>query len=135
MIPVQQFTFMEFLTQQHRVLTDCIESLLLTIRLFLTQTQVLARTFLSLLGKLSAAADFVLLSRLHLQLLQVCLLSVWRPHILPLDHQSSAQQYDSISFEMVDGHQAIRSRNVHSSSRSRCIPFYRCQSLWMGSSS
>ena len=41
----------------------------------------------STMGKLSAAADFVLLGRLHLQLLQMCLLSVWRPHILPLDHQ------------------------------------------------
>ena len=34
-----------------------------------------------------AAADFVLLGRLHLRLLQMCLLSVWRSHILPLDHQ------------------------------------------------
>ena len=48
--------------------------------------QVLAQTLLSLLGKLSAAADFVLLSRLHLHPLQMCLLSVWRPHILPMDH-------------------------------------------------
>ena len=29
----------------------------------------------------------VLLGRLHLQPLQMCLLSVWRPHILPLDCQ------------------------------------------------
>ena len=42
--------------------------------------------FLSLLGKLNAAADFVLLGRLHLRPLQMCLLSVWRPHILPVDH-------------------------------------------------
>ena len=47
---------------------------------------------------------------------------------------SSDQQYDSISFEMVAGHQSTRSGNVHSSSRSRCIPFYGCQSLWMWSS-
>ena len=50
-------------------------------------TQVLAQIFLSLLGKLSAAADIVLLGRLHLRPLQMYLLSVWRPHILPLDHQ------------------------------------------------
>ena len=59
--PAQQFTFigMEFLTQQNivRVPTDHIESRLLTIKQFLTQTQVSARTFLSLLGKLIAAAD------------------------------------------------------------------------------
>ena len=41
----------------------------------------------SSIGKLSAAAGFVLLGRLHLRPLQMCLLSVWRPHILPLDHQ------------------------------------------------
>ena len=29
----------------------------------------------------------VLLGRLHLRPLQMCLLSVWRPHILPLNHQ------------------------------------------------
>ena len=61
--PAQQFTFigMEFLTQQNivRVPPDCIKSLLQTIRQFLTQTQVL----------------------------QICLLSVWRPLFLPLDHQ------------------------------------------------
>ena len=50
---------------------------------------VSARTFLSLLGKLSAAADLVLLGRLHLRPLQMCLLSVWKPHILPLDHPIS----------------------------------------------
>ena len=46
----------------------------------------MAQTFFPLLGKLSGAADFVLLGRLHLCLLQMCLLSVWRPHILPIDH-------------------------------------------------
>ena len=50
---------------------------------------VSARTFLSLFGKLSAAADLVLLGRLHLRPLQMCLLSVWKPHILPLDHPIS----------------------------------------------
>ena len=47
----------------------------------------------------------------------------------------SNQQYDSIAFEMVDGHQSLHSGNVHSASRSQCISFYRCQSLWMVSSS
>ena len=91
-IPSLKLTFigMEFLTQQNivRVPADQVDSLLLTIKLFLSLTQVSARTFFSLLGKLSAAADFVHLGRLHLRPLQMCLLSVWRPHIFPLDHQA-----------------------------------------------
>ena len=39
------------------------------------------------LRKLSAAADLILLGRLHLRPLQICLLSVLKPHILPLDQQ------------------------------------------------
>ena len=48
---------------------------------------------------------------------------------------SSDQQYDLIPFEMVAGHQSLRSGNVHPSSRYQFIPFYGCQSLWMESSS
>ena len=61
----QQFTFtgMEFLKQNStvRVPLDCMESILFEsqIKQFLTQTRVLAQTYLSLLGKLSAAADLV----------------------------------------------------------------------------
>ena len=62
LIPAQKFMFigMEFLTQQNivRVPQDRVDSLFLTIKLFLSQTQVSAQTFLSLLGKLIAAADF-----------------------------------------------------------------------------
>ena len=75
LIPAQKFMFigMEFLTQQNivRVPWDRVSSLLLTIKLFLSQTQVTAHTFLSLLGKLSAAADFFLLGRLHFHPLQI----------------------------------------------------------------
>ena len=81
LIPAQKFTFigMEFLTQQNivRVPAERVDTLILTIKTFLSQTQVSARTFLSLLGKLSAAADFILLGRLHLRHLQMCLLSVF----------------------------------------------------------
>ena len=91
LIPAQKFTIigMEFLTQQNivRIPADRVEPLILSIKTFLSQIQVSARTFFSLLGKLSAAADFILLGRLHLRPLQLCLLSVWKPHILPLDHQ------------------------------------------------
>lgn len=90
LIPAQKFTFigMEFLTHLNivRVPPDRKEALLLTINQFLSQHVVSARTFLSLLGRLSAAADLVVLGRLHLRPIQMCLLSVWRPHILPLDH-------------------------------------------------
>ena len=70
-----------------RVPPDGVKALILTIKTILSQTQVLARTFLSLLAKTSAAADLILLGRLNLRRLKVCLLSVWKPHILPLDHQ------------------------------------------------
>ena len=138
LIPAQKFTFigMEFLTQQNlvRVPADLVDSLILNIKTVLSQTQVLAQTFFSLLGKLSAAADFILLGRLHLQPLQVCLLSVETTHI---SSRSSGydQQYDQISFEMVDEHQLFGSRRVHSSTRSQYFPSYGCQSLWMRSSS
>ena len=90
LIPVQNFTFigMEFLTQQNlvRVPSNRVQTLILTIKSILPCKQVSARTFLSLLGKLGAAADFVSLGRLHLRPLQMCLLSAWKPNILPLDH-------------------------------------------------
>ena len=40
-------------------------ALILTIETIFSQTQVSARTFLSILGKLSTAADLILLGRLH----------------------------------------------------------------------
>ena len=82
---------MEFLTQQNlvRVPADRVQNLILTIKKIMSAKHVSARTFLSLLGKLSAAADLVLLGRLHLRPLQMCLLSVWKHHILPLDHPIS----------------------------------------------
>ena len=93
LFPAQKFTFigMEFLTQQNlvRVPADRVQNLFLTIKKIMSAKHVSARTFLSLLGKLSAAADLVLLGRLHLRPLQMCLLSVWKPHILPLDHPIS----------------------------------------------
>ena len=87
----KEFTFigMEFLTGQKivRVPANRVKVLILTIKTILSQTQVSAQTFLSLFGKFSAAADLILLSRLHLQSLQMCLLSVWKPHNFSLDHK------------------------------------------------
>ena len=90
LFPAQKFTFigMEFLTQQNvvRIPTDRVQNLILTIKKIMSSKHVSAQTFLSLLGKPSAAADPVLLGRLHLRPHQMCLLSVWKPHILPLNH-------------------------------------------------
>ena len=131
------FIGMELLTQQNivRVPHDRVSSLLLTIKLFLSQTQVTARTFLSLLGKLSAAAD-VCSPR------QTTLTSASNVSFICLEtsHSSSRslhsdKQHDLIPLGMVDGHQSLRLGNVHSSSGTQYIPFHRCQSFWMGSSS
>ncbi|MBV2113508.1 MAG: reverse transcriptase-like protein [Candidatus Thiodiazotropha sp. (ex Ctena orbiculata)] len=96
LIPSQNFNFigMEFLTLTNtvRIPLERIQSLLLTINAFLLKRIVTARQFLSLLGKLNAAADFVVLGRLHLRPLQMSLLAQWRPHILPLDHQIQISQ-------------------------------------------
>ena len=93
LFPAQKFTFigMEFLTQQNlvRVPADRVQNLILTIKKIMSAKHVSAQTFLSLLGKLNAAADLVLLGRLHLRPLQMCLLSVWKPRILPLEHPIS----------------------------------------------
>ena len=58
-----------------------------SVRIFLQKTSVSARDFLSLLGQLYAAADFVMLGRLHLRPLQISLHKLWQPQNFPLDHQ------------------------------------------------
>ena len=96
LIPSQNFEFigMEFLTQDNivRVPQDRIHSLLLTIKLFLLKKKVPARQFLSLLGKLNAAADYIILGRLHLRPLQMSLLAQWKPHIYSLHYQIQISQ-------------------------------------------
>ena len=91
LVPAQVFTFigMEFLTHSNivRVPQSRVLKLLETVNLFSQKTSVSARVFLSLLGQLNAAADFVVLGRLHLRPLQMSLLSQWRPQKFPLNHQ------------------------------------------------
>ena len=91
LIPTQIFTFiwMEFLTYSNivRVPHPRVQKLLETIRIIYQKTFISARVFLSLLGQLSAAADFVMLGRLHLRPLQMSLLSQWRPQKFSLNHQ------------------------------------------------
>ena len=90
LVPAQVFTFigMEFLTQANnvRVPQDRVLKILETVRQFSQKYSVSARDFLSLLGHLGAAADFVMPGRLHLRPSQMSLLSQWRPH-KPLDHR------------------------------------------------
>ena len=91
LVPAQVFTFigMEFLTQTNivRVPQDRVMKILETVRQFSQKYSVSARDFLSLLGQLGAAADFVMLGRLHIRPLQMSLLNRWRPHKFPLNHQ------------------------------------------------
>ena len=91
LIPSQNFTFigMEFITQDNivRVPWDRVLCILDLIGWFRKQVAVTARMFLSLLGKLSASAQFVVLGRLHLRPLQMSLFTQWKPHVLPLEHK------------------------------------------------
>ena len=86
----QNFVFigMEFRTAENivRVPWDRVQAILQLIPWFQSQF-VSARMSLSLLGKLNATAQFVILGRLHLRPLQMALFSQWKPHILPLEHK------------------------------------------------
>ena len=90
LIPAQKFVFigMEFLTHKNKVRVpwDRVQDILSLVLWFKKQEQVSARLFLSHLGKLSAAAQFVVLGRLHLRPLQMALFAQWKPHVLPLEH-------------------------------------------------
>ena len=90
-VPVHVLTFigMEFLTLANIVIVPRPRELkiLELVRMFSQKTSVSARDFLSLLGQLVAAADFVVLGWLYLRPLQMSLLSQWRSHILPLNHR------------------------------------------------
>ena len=70
-----------------RILLDKIESVLEFLTWFLKQSSVSARVFLSLLGRLNATAQYVILGRLHLCPLQIALFTQWKPHVLPLTHK------------------------------------------------
>ena len=132
LFPSQKFMFigMQFLTQQNlvRIPMDRVQNLILTIKYIISCNQVSAQTFLSLLGKLSATADFVLLGRLCLHSLQMCLLPVWRPHILPISHPISIT-------DMIRSHlqwwinKTIQNKNSYPPSRSQIFPLHGCQSF------
>ena len=91
LVPAQVFTFigMEFLTHTNivRVPQARQMKILDSFRVFSQKTSVPARDYLSLLGQLNAAADFVMLGRLHLKPLQMSLHNQWKPQKFPLCHQ------------------------------------------------
>ena len=91
LVPAQVFTFigMEFLTRINivRVPQTRQMKILETVRMFSQKTSVSARDFLSLLGQLNAAADLVMLGRLHLRPLQMFLRNQWKPLKLTYCHQ------------------------------------------------
>ena len=137
LFPAQKFTFigMEFLTQQNlvRVPADRVQNLILTIKKIMSAKHVSARTFLSLLGKLSAAADLVLLGRLHLRPPDVPAVSLETSYFSSRSPDLD-KRHDSISLTMVDKPHSIRDRDFNPSSRPQILPLYGCQSLRMGSS-
>ena len=91
LVPAQVFTFigMEFLTHTNivRVPQTRQMKILDSVRMFSQKTSVSARDFLALLGQLNAAADFVMLGRLHLRPLQMSLHNQWKPQKFPLCHK------------------------------------------------
>ena len=91
LVPAQVFTFigMEFLTHANivRVPQTRQMKILETVRMVSQKISISVRDFLSLLGQLNAAADFVMLGRLHLRPLQMSLHNQWQPQKLPLCHQ------------------------------------------------
>ena len=89
LLPAQDFTFvgMNFQTYCNRVRVPPlrVESLLNLVRHVLAQTQLRARSFLSLIGVLSAAANYVQLGRLHLRPIQFYLHSLWKSNLNSLE--------------------------------------------------
>ena len=83
LVPAQDFTFvgMNFLTSCNRVRVPPprVEALITLVRHVQAQTQIQARSFLSLIGVLNAAAEYVQLGRLHLRPIQIYLHSLWKP--------------------------------------------------------
>ena len=88
LIPSQDFVFvgMNFLTDRNlvRIPLSRAQNLCERVQETLLSKHISARTFLSLLGILNAAADFVPLGRLHVRPLQFFLQSVWCARADPL---------------------------------------------------
>ena len=136
LIPTQMFTFigMEFLTHMNivRVPQARVQILLETVKKFSQKTYVSAREFLSLLGQLNAAADFVMLGRLHLRPLQMSLLAKWRPQTLPLQHQIKLTADVLYHLNWWKQHRLYLSRCSYKGRSSISSHFLGCQSNRLG---
>ena len=133
LVPAQVFTFigMEFLTHTNIVRVPQIRKMkiLETVRMFSQKTSVSARDFLSLLGQLNAAADLVMLGRLHLRPLQISLHNQWKPQNLLYSHNRN-----SATSQMVASGRSLSTRYSLEDRASLPHHLYRCQSIRLGSS-
>ncbi|MES9881468.1 MAG: reverse transcriptase domain-containing protein [Sedimenticola sp.] len=90
LVPSQSFEFIGMYFQTNlgtvRVPADRVDRIVQLLSDLTRKSCLTARKFLSLLGTLNAAADFVEMGRLHIRPLQLLLHSLWRPQSLPLDH-------------------------------------------------
>ena len=135
----QNFVFigMEFLTHKNivRVPLDRVQGILELLLWFKKQKQVSARVFLSLLGKLSAAAQFVVLGKLHLRQLQMALFAQWKSHVLPLEYPIllNAPIRKHLEWRGQQGtfHLGYNTETVSTNTQS----FHGCEPLRMGSPS
>lgn len=128
LIPSQKFTFIgiEFLTHQNIVKsTTRWQGISILDNQSISISDIcLGSNFLSLLGKLSSAADLVVLDRLYLGPLQMCLQSVWTS---PTSSWSSHSDYEfnPLPSELVDRSQPPYSGDLYPSTWSHIIPFYK----------
>ena len=89
LVPAQVFTFigMEFLTHSNIVRVPQANEDIGLSQYVLTENLCISQRFPFLLGQLNAAADFVMLGRLHQRPLQMSLHNQWQPQKFPLCHQ------------------------------------------------
>ena len=64
----------------------------------------------------------------------MCLLSVWRPKILPLDHQIMINSMIRFHLKWWMDTNRFVTGSSYPSTRTQCVPLYGPQFLWMGSS-
>ena len=135
LVPAQVFTFigMEFLTHINivRVPQNRQMKILEAVRMFSQKTSVSARAFLSLLGQLNAAADLVMLGRLHLWPLQISLHNQWKPQNLPYSH--CYDNGNSETSQMVASGRSLSSGDFFEDRSSLLHYLYRCQPVRLGS--
>ena len=140
LVPSQHFTFvgMNFLTNLNRVRVppQRSESLRNLVSLFLTKDKVTARSFLSLLGVLSAASSLVELGRLYLRPIQLYLLALWRPHQDSLSNWVGPHSTPSSSpSSMVVSRGSTQCRCTNCPSRSDDLSDHGREQFGMGGSS